>query len=444
MVVDEGTVRRAVLATAMGNAMEWFDFGIYSYLAVVIGRVFFPGSGDNGLIFSLAAFAVAFLARPFGGAFFGMLGDRVGRKRVLATTIVLMAAATFSIGLIPSHDQIGIWAPVLLYVARLVQGFSTGGEYSGASTFITESAPDRRRGFFASFLEVGTLTGFVAGAALVTLLTAVLGDQTMEAWGWRVPFLLAGPLGLIGLWMRLRLPETPAFERMEREAADRTASNRFRDVVLQHARTTLLAMALVLALNVTNYLVLSYMPNYLGGTLGYDATHSLLLTVATMLAMLVAIPFVGRLTDRVGRRPVLAAACLGYVVLSLPALWLLQRGTIVSILVGLLLLGLCQALFLGTTPSALPAMFPTAIRYSGMAIAYNVSASLFGGTAPLVAESLVRATGNAYMPAFYAMLAGLIGLVAVAMMRETAQQPLEGSPPTISESEADEGGQSSR
>jgi MFS transporter, MHS family, proline/betaine transporter len=435
LVVDEANVRRTVLATAMGNAMEWFDFGIYSYLAVVLGKVFFPGSGQNGLLYSLAAFAVAFLARPIGGIFFGFLGDRLGRKRILATTIIMMAAGTFSIGLIPSYDSIGIWAPILLYVARLVQGFSTGGEYSGASTFIAESAPDRRRGFFASFLEFGTVVGFVAGATLVTGLTAALGSQAMQDWGWRLPFLIAAPLGLIGLWFRLKIPETPAFERLEEHARRRSASSRFRDIVLQHSRTLLLAMAVVLALNVTNYLVLSYLPNYLSGTLGYDTSHSLVLTVVTMLVMLVVIPLVGRLTDHVGRRPVLAAACIGYIVLSVPALWLLQQGTTAPILAGLLLLGLCQALFVGTTPAALPAMFPTAIRYSGMAISFNISVSLFGGTAPLVAEWLVRTTGNRYMPAFYMMVAGAIGLVAVVVMSETARQPLEGSPPTVSADE---------
>jgi MHS family proline/betaine transporter-like MFS transporter len=440
LVVHEHDVKRAVSATAMGNMMEWFDFGIYSYLAVVLGKVFFPDSGSNGLIYSLAAFAVAFLVRPIGGLFFGMLGDRIGRRGVLAMTIIMMAAATFSVSLIPSYASIGIWAPILLYAARLVQGFSTGGEYSGASTFITEFAPDRQRGFLASFLEFGTITGFVCGAALVTGLTAMLGNVAMEAWGWRVPFLVAGPLGIIGLFLRFRISETPAFSEIEDQAQTRSAESRLHEIVFEHSRALLLCVALVLALNVTNYLVLTYMPNYLTGTLGYDNAHSLFLSVLTMLVMLAAIPFVGRLGDRIGRRPVLLAACLGYLMLSWPALWLLQQGQMMAILAGLLILGLCQTLFIGTTPSTLPAMFPTAIRYGGMAIAYNVSASLFGGTAPLVAESLIRITGNDYMPAYYAMLAALIGLVAVVLMRETSQQPLEGSAPTISAEEAKEQG----
>jgi MHS family proline/betaine transporter-like MFS transporter len=437
--MNEAVVRRTVLATAMGNAMEWYDFGIYSYLAVVLGRVFFPNTGGSGLLYSFTAFAVAFVVRPIGGVLLGLLGDRVGRKRILTATILMMAVATFSIGLIPSYDSIGIWAPILLFVARLVQGLSAGGEYSGASTFISESSPDRRRGFLASFLEFGTVTGFVLGAGLVTGLTAALGDATMQQWGWRVPFLLAGPLGLIGVWLRLRIAETPAFERTESAERQRSARSRFRDVVVQQRRALLLAIAVVLALDVTNYLVLSYLPNYLSGTLGYDTTHSLLLTVVTMLVMLGAIPFVGRLADRVGRRPVLAAACLGYLVLSVPALWLLQHGSGYATLAGLLLLGLCQTLFIGTTPAALPEMFPTSHRYSGMALAFNIAASLFGGTAPMVAEYLVRRTGNLYTPAYYMMAAGLVGLVAVWIMRETAQQPLQGSPPTISESDSSDG-----
>jgi MHS family proline/betaine transporter-like MFS transporter len=437
-IIDEAVVRRTVIATAMGNAMEWYDFGVYSYLAVVIAKVFFPSSGGNGLIFSLLAFGVAFVIRPIGGVLLGLLGDRIGRQRILSMTIILMAAATFSIGLIPSYNAIGIWSPVLLYVARLLQGLSAGGEYSGASTFISESAPDRRRGFLASFLEFGTVTGFVVGAGLVTILTATLGDAAMQQWGWRIPFLLAGPLGLIGLWLRLHLPETPAFNLVTEEDRDRSAGTRLREVLRQQRRALFLATAVVLALDVTNYLVLSYLPNYLSGTLGYDTTHSLLLTVITMLVMLVAIPIVGHVTDHVGRRPVLAAACVGYIVLSVPALWLMQRGGGGSILLGLMLLGLCQTLFIGTTPSALPEMFPTHHRYSGTALAYNVAGSLFGGTAPLVAAYLVQVTGNRNVPAYYMMLAGLIGLVAVLLTHETSQRPLEGSPPAMTASDAAE------
>ncbi|PRX42634.1 sugar transport protein [Planifilum fimeticola] len=244
-VVDMDTAKRAVLATSVGNAMEWFDFGIYSYLAVTIGKVFFPEmKGGVQLIYSFATFAVAFLARPLGGIVFGMLGDRWGRKRVLAITLILMAVSTLSIGLIPSYETIGSTATVLLLIARLVQGFSTGGEYAGAMTFIAESTPDKKRGVMSSGLEVGTLTGYIAGAAFVTLLTMTLGSETMVRWGWRIPFLVAGPMGLIGYYLRERLEETPAFEAME-EARERESYLSIRDILASYWRTLLIGIVVV-------------------------------------------------------------------------------------------------------------------------------------------------------------------------------------------------------
>jgi MFS transporter, MHS family, proline/betaine transporter len=213
-IVDHALLKRAVGAMAIGNAMEWFDFGVYSYIAVVLGKVFFPSTSPSAqLIAAFGTFAAAFLVRPLGGMVFGPLGDRIGRQRVLAMTMIMMSLGTFAIGLIPSYSSIGMLAPVLLLAARLVQGFSTGGEYGGAATFIAEFATDARRGFFGSFLEVGTLVGYILGAGTVALLTSMLSQEALLSWGWRVPFFIAGPLGLVGLYIRLKLEETPAFKK---------------------------------------------------------------------------------------------------------------------------------------------------------------------------------------------------------------------------------------
>lgn len=221
-VVDRGMLRKAVGAAALGNAMEWFDFGVYGYLAVTLGQVFFPSSNPTAqLIATFATFTVAFLVRPIGGMVFGPLGDRYGRQKVLAATMILMALGTFSIGLIPSYAQIGLWAPALLLLARLLQGFSTGGEYGGAATFIAEYATDRNRGLMGSWLEFGTLGGYIAGAATVTALHMALSQAQMLDWGWRVPFLVAGPLGLLGLYMRMKLEETPAFRAYTEQSEQR-------------------------------------------------------------------------------------------------------------------------------------------------------------------------------------------------------------------------------
>jgi MHS family proline/betaine transporter-like MFS transporter len=210
---QEATVlRRAIGASAMGNATEWFDYGVYAYAAVYIQDVFFPtGDQSTAALYTLLVFAVSFVVRPLGGLVLGPLGDRIGRSRVLAATIIMMASATFLVGLLPSYDAIGIWAPILLVVLRMIQGFSTGGEYGGAATFMAEYSPDRRRGFFGSFLEFGTLAGFTLGALVVLATELVVGESAMGEWGWRVPFLLGGPLGLVGLYLRTKIEDTPVF-----------------------------------------------------------------------------------------------------------------------------------------------------------------------------------------------------------------------------------------
>ncbi|MET7753980.1 glycine betaine/L-proline transporter ProP [Streptomyces sp. NPDC005389] len=440
-VTDEAAVKRAVKAASLGNAMEWFDFGIYAYLAVTLGHVFFPSGNDTvQLLSSFATFAVAFLVRPLGGMVFGPMGDRLGRKKVLALTMILMAVGTFAIGLIPSYASIGFWAPVLLVLFRMLQGFSTGGEYGGASTFIAEYAPDRRRGYFGSFLEFGTLAGYVAAAGLVTALTGWLGSDTMEAWGWRVPFLVAGPLGLVGLYLRLRLDETPAFQKLESDsarasdAADAVETSTKGDlakIFRQQWPTLILCIALVGAYNITDYMLLSYMPTYLSDELGYSETHGLLILLLVMVLLMLIITQVGRLSDRFGRKPVLMAGMLGFLVLSLPAFLLIGQGGVPAITAGMLMLGLSLVCLLGTMSAALPALFPTDVRYGSLSVGYNLSASLFGGTTPLVITALIGATGSNLMPAYYAMGAALVGVIAVACMKETARQPLEGSPPSV-------------
>ncbi|MFI1203872.1 MFS transporter [Streptomyces sp. BHT-5-2] len=454
-VTDEPTVRRAVKAAALGNAMEWFDFGIYSYLALTIGKVFFPtGSSTTSLLSSFATFAVAFLVRPLGGAYFGPLGDRIGRKKVLALTMIMMALGTLSIGLIPSYDAIGLWSPALLILFRLIQGFSTGGEYGGASTFIAEYAPDKKRGYFGSFLEMGTLIGYTGAAGIVLLLNTALGPDTMLTWGWRVPFLIAGPLGLVGLYLRLRLDETPAFQKFEsaqnhapadtpghtedesaRHPAD-SAGRKLGEILTHHWPALILCIALVGAYNITDYMLLSYMPTYLTDTLDYDESHGLLILLVTMVVLICLLPTVGKLNDRYGRKPLLMSGMVGFLVLAIPAFLLVKRGSLVAVGGGTALLGLSLLCLLGTMSAALPALFPTSVRYGSLSIGYNLAVSLFGGTTPLVITALMNAFHkNVMVPAYYTMGAALIGVIAVACMKETARQPLEGSPPSVATKE---------
>ena len=439
-VTDNASVKRAVKATMLGNAMEWFDFGVYAYLATTIGKVFFPdASGSAQLLSTFAIFAAAFIVRPLGGLFFGPLGDRIGRKKVLATTIILMAGSTFAIGLIPSYESIGIAAPILLVVLRLLQGFSTGGEYGGASTFVAEYAPDKRRGFFASFLEFGTLAGYVAAAGIVTIIQTVVSAEDLLQWGWRIPFLIAGPLGLIGLYLRLRLEETPAFQMMEqaeeRSLADESTGKKLRETLVDNWRPLVLCIVLVATYNIAHYGLLSYMPTYLTNTLGYDESHGLVLMIIVMIVMMMGISYVGKFSDRVGRKPLLLSGFIGFFVLSLPAYLLIGVGNYVTVFLGLAILGGLLLLFVGVFPSVLPALFPTGIRYGGLAIGYNLAVSIFGGTTPLVLTALESATGSNLVAPMYMMIAAVIGGIAVLMIPETARKPLDGSPPSVATDE---------
>jgi len=439
-VVEPPLLKRAVGASALGNCMEWFDFGVYSYLAAVIGKVFFPGASPGVQVnSSFATFAAAFVVRPLGGLVFGPLGDRIGRQKVLATTMIMMALGTFAIGVIPGYGTIGIAAPLLLLLARMVQGFSTGGEYGGATTFVAEYSPDRRRGFLSSWLDFGTFVGYALGSALVTLLHVLLGDDQMLAWGWRVPFLIAGPLGVIGLYMRLKLEESPAFQQQldehEKSLAQKSVGSEFRTIVRGHWPELLICMGIVLLYNVTNYMVTGYLPTYQTETLHRSSDFADLLVLLGMVWIVLLITFIGRLSDRVGRRSVYGVAAAAMIVLSVPAFELIKTPGFWAPVAGVLLLSTLLACFAAPSAATLPALFPTAVRYAAMGIGFNISVAAFGGTTPLATAALVEATGNDLMPAFYLMAAGLIGLVTVKFLPESAQVPLRGSRPMVGSAE---------
>ncbi len=435
-VVDTKLARKSVIATAIGNAMEWFDFGIYSYLAVILGALFFPEfSGPLQLVFSFATFAVAFLVRPFGGLFFGMLGDRIGRKRILAITLIIMAFATLSIGLIPTYSSIGITAPILLLVARLIQGFSAGGEYSGAMTFIAESTADKKRGFLSSGLEVGTLVGYITGAGIVTLLSYVLGSETMHDWGWRIPFIIAAPIGIIGFYLRSNLEETPAFEsRSEEEEEEKKQKASLKNIFVYHRRSLLIGLGLVSFYNTVYYVILTYMPSHLNAVLGYGNTKGLLLILVVMVIMIPFVLMAGYFSDRIGNKRIILFGISGMIILSIPSFLLIGSGNSWLVFLGLLILGALLASFQGVMPSLLPSLFFTEVRYGSLAITYNVATSIFGGTAPLVVSWLISATMSRMVPAYYIMFASVIGIIIVAFfVVETSGKSLRGQPPAVEE-----------
>jgi MHS family proline/betaine transporter-like MFS transporter len=419
---DERAVRRAVAGAAMGNAVEWFDYAIYSYLITSIEHNFFPNFSPTAqTVLAFAGIAIPFVLRPLGGFVLGPLGDKFGRKRVLSLTIIFMSGATFLIGLIPSYTVIGLGAPALLVLLRLIQGFSTGGEYGGAATFIAEYAPDRRRGFFGSFLEFGTLGGYVLGAGLATILQLTLPEEALNNWGWRVAFLVAGPLGLIGFYLRNKLEDTPAFQNI---AHGEIQSVPFGEMLRRNWRQIVNLIGIVILLNVADYTVLTYMPDYLKSVLGISAAESNLSLVGIMLVMMVFIAPVGKLSDRIGRKPVLLTSAIGFLVLSYPAIALINMRGVLPVAAGLGILGVLLLLMLGTIGSTFPAMFPTRYRYGAFSIGYSLSTAAFGGTAPLIITALIASTGSTLIPAWYIMGAAVIAIIPIVLIPETARKPI--------------------
>ncbi|MGW9413716.1 MFS transporter [Arthrobacter cupressi] len=440
-VVDQPMLKKALGGTIVGNTMEWYDVGVFGYLITTMGPVFLP-EADPAVqtLFLLGTFAATFIARPLGGVFFGWLGDKVGRQKVLAATLLLMAASTFAVGILPGYAQIGIWAAALLVILKLVQGFSTGGEYAGATTFVSEYAPDKRRGFFASFLDMGSYIGFALGAALVSVLQLTLGQAAMEEWGWRLPFLIAGPLGAIAIYFRNKIEESPQFQAAldaqeahaaEAAAGDAAVAKGPIGIIKAYWRQILIAMILAAAANTVGYALTSYMPTYLTTSKGYDPVHGTLLTIPVLVVMALCIPLTGKLSDRIGRRPVLWIGAGSTILFSVPAFLLIGIGEIWSTLAGLALIAFPVTFYIANLASALPALFPTSSRYGGMGIAYNFSVAIFGGTTPLIVDALIQGTGNDMMPAYYLMGTSVVGAVTIYFLKESAQRPLPGSMPSV-------------
>lgn len=436
-VVDQPMLKRAIGAAALGNMMEWFDFGVYGYLAATLGKVFYPDANSAvQLLATFATFAAAFLVRPLGGFFFGPLGDKIGRQKVLAITMIMMSIGTFAVGLIPSYASIGIWAPILLLIARMVQGFSTGGEYGGATTFIAEYSPDRRRGFLGSWLDFGTFIGYSAGSILVTVLNASLGEDVMLSWGWRIPFFIAGPMGLIGLYLRSRLEDTPAYQQQldDHDAQvkkDQQAGGEIGTIFVRFWRPLLVCVGLVILYNVTSYMITSYLPTYFTSVIGRSQLSSDLLVLLSMLVVVVTIVGLGKLSDHIGRRPVFAIGAIAQIIVSVPCFILFGMDSVWAPAVACIIFGVILACFAAPTAATLPALFPTAVRFGALSISYNIAVSAFGGTTPLITSALVSATGNNLVPAFYLIASGVVGLIAVVFLRESARKPLRGSAPQV-------------
>lgn len=418
-------LRTSVTAGSIGVFVHWFEWAIYAYLASTIAVVFFPQQDSTAALLSVfAVFAISFGVRPLGALVFGTLGDRIGRKKTLSIVILSMSAATLVVGLLPTYDAIGLWAPVLLVAARVVQGLAAGGEFGSAAAFLAEYSPRKHRGFGVSWLEFGSLLGFLAASLVVFVLTSVMDAQTIADGGWRIPFLIAVPMGIIGFYIRSKIEDTPEFRSLEQ--LDNVPQSPVKEVFTRHWKQLLQMSGLEIMMHVTFYVVLVYLLTYQEKVLGFDAGTAALLSTAASVAGLVLVPLIGALSDRIGRKPILIAAAISLVVLAYPLFLIMHSGTSWAGMVSTIGLGMILALILGVHAAAAAELFPTRTRQTGLSVAYSVTAAVFAGTVPYVLTWLIAQTGNEMMPAFYLILVGLIGLAAVLSMKESKGKDLLG------------------
>ncbi|MGX9788911.1 MFS transporter [Mycobacterium sp. MMS18-G62] len=416
-------VRKAVTGASIGNAVEWFDFAIYGFLATFIAANFFPSGNETAaLLNTFAIFAAAFFMRPLGGFVFGPLGDRIGRQRVLALVILLMAGSTVAIGLLPTFAAIGVAAPLLLLFLRCLQGFSAGGEYGGGAVYLAEYASDRRRGLTVTFMVWSGVLGFLVGSVTVTLLQALLPAEAMDSYGWRIPFLLAGPLGIVGLYIRLRLDDTPQFTALSE--SQRVAKSPLREAVGTAWRSILQVIGIMVIFNVGYYVVFTYLPTYFIKTLHFTKTDAFIsVTVASLLALVLILPLAA-LSDRIGRRPMLIAGALAFAVLGYPLFLLLNSGSLAAAIAAHCALAGIEAVYVSAAVAAGVELFSTRVRYSGFSIGYNICVAAFGGTTPYVVSWLTAQTGKHAAPAYYIVAAAVVSLLTLLTLGETARRAL--------------------
>ncbi|HEV3426059.1 MAG TPA: MFS transporter [Paraburkholderia sp.] len=418
------TARKAAIAAAAGTAIEYYEFGVYGYMAAIIGPLFFPADNAAAALLSvLAIFGSAFLMRPVGGIVLGRLGDKLGRRAVLLVTVIGMGVATGAVGLLPTASTVGVLAPVALLLVRLAQGFFSGAEVTGAAAYVAECAPRGRRGFYGAATPVGVAIGGSLAAAVCGLTTGFMSAAQLHSWGWRIPFLMALPLVLVSAYVRKRVEESAAFRKSLENSEPVKAP--LKEVFARHRAAMLKVFLISFGQNAGYWVGFVFMNIYMITYLKYDKTSVYWVMSAVSLSMAALMPVWGNLSDRMGRRKVLAIGFAAYIILVFPMMMLMNHQNIWLAFVAMFIVALPMPVVQSVGYPTYAEQFPTRVRYTGMAFSFNFGAMLGGGVTPYIATALIGKTGNLLSPGFLLVGAAIVALVTLTKTRETADASLQ-------------------
>ena len=422
--------RKVIISGMLGNGLEWYDYAIYAHVAHIFAKVMFPASDDNsGLVLTYLAFAAGFISRPLGAIFFGRLGDKFGRKKALVASMMMMAVPTGCIGLLPTYASIGIAAPIMLLVLRIIQGLALGGAYSGSISYVVEHAPPTKRSIIGSVIKVSLVIGFLSGSLVSTLISSLISEEAFTSWGWRIPFILGVAIGFVGYYIRHHGEESPVYEQAKK---DGTLSQRpVRDAFKKHSGLMIQGFLIYLTVTVPFYMIAVYMISYGHEILGLTSRHALMINSIAMASMLLTIRPAALLADKIGRRPVLMMGIISMALVFYPALTQMQPdsflvnslGNFGAILVCQVAVAMTLGWYLAPIPATLVELYPTSIRYTGMSLAYNICA-IVGGFTPYISELLINRTHDSLSITYPMLAANALSFLAIYFYKDRWRDPL--------------------
>ncbi|PCD06299.1 MFS transporter [Peribacillus simplex] len=424
--MEKKQMRRILIASLVGSSIEWFDYFLYGTVsALVFNQLFFVNEDPTiGLLLSYASFALAFFIRPFGGVIFSHIGDRIGRKKTLVLTLSLMGVATFGMGLLPTYQAVGIWAPILLITLRLVQGLGIGGEWGGALLLAVEYAPAEKRGLFGAIPQMGVTIGMLLGTIALSIMT-LLPENAFMTWGWRIPFIFSALLVFFGLWIRKGIDETPSFKKVKESGE--VPKLPIVETLKNYWREVLIAVGAKVVETAPFYIFSTFVVSYATANLGFSRTATLTAVMIATIITTILIPIMGNLSDKIGRKKLFIGGTIGMALFAFPYFWLLQQKSVLLLIVATVIgLGVIWAPITAVLGTMFSEIFDAKIRYTGITLGYQIGAALAGGTAPLVATALLDKFNNSYVPvAIYIIFASVLSLAAIWAVKDRSNQKLD-------------------